>query len=269
MARQGAPAGHRARKRFGQNFLVDEAVTRQIVGAIAPRENQAIVEIGPGRGALTALLLAHNPKLHAIELDRDLVPLLLAQFANYRGFKIHQCDALQFDFGSLIGADETLRVVGNLPYNISTPLIFHLLTLKHKVYDMHVMLQKEVVDRLVAHPGDKNYGRLSVMAQYHCQVEFLFDVPPQCFKPAPKVNSALARLVPRAKPPVVAKNVADLEHLVKTAFQQRRKTLRNGLKQLITEEQAAELGVDLSLRAENLSVRQYVELSNALDLTRR
>jgi len=264
MRNQKTPSRHKARKRFGQNFLVADGVIHQIVHSIAPKEADCIVEIGPGQGALTKPLLYHTSTLQVIELDRDLIPVLLAQFANFRDFKIHQADALKFDYAMLFNAGNKLRIVGNLPYNISTQLIFHLCHLKHMIKDMHFMLQKEVAERLVAGPGGKNYGRLSIMAQYHCHIESLFDVPPECFEPAPKVNSAVVRLTPHAEIPIMAKNLSNLELLVKTAFQQRRKTLRNGLKNLVSCQQAETAGLDLSLRAENLSLRQYVETSNTL-----
>ncbi|MFL0810531.1 MAG: 16S rRNA (adenine(1518)-N(6)/adenine(1519)-N(6))-dimethyltransferase RsmA [Agarilytica sp.] len=259
------PSGHRARKRFGQNFLVDQGIINHIVRSLGPKPEDHIVEIGPGQGAITGPLLEHNPSLQVIELDRDLIPVLLAQFAKYRDFKIHQHDALNFDFQSLLPSEgDKLRVVGNLPYNISTPLIFKLLENKGIIFDMHFMLQKEVVDRLAAKPGEKNYGRLSIMAQYHCEIESLFDVPPESFEPAPKVNSAIVRLSPYDTPPHIAKNTTNLEKFVKLAFQQRRKTLRNGLKGIVNDEQAAQVGLDLGLRAERLSVQNYVEMSNAL-----
>lgn len=259
------PSGHRARKRFGQNFLIDQNVINNIVRSLSPKADDRIVEIGPGQGALTGLLLEANENIQVVELDRDLVPVLLSQFAKYQGFKIHQGDALKFDFSSLLrDKDDSLRIIGNLPYNISTPLIFRLLDNKHYIRDMHFMLQKEVVQRLAAQPREKNYGRLSVMTQYHCQVDALFDVPPECFHPAPKVNSAVVRLTPHTKLPLEAKNLANFDTLVKTAFQQRRKTLRNGLKQIVSDKQAENIGLDLSLRAETLSVERYIEISNAL-----
>ncbi len=265
MAHSNTPSGHRARKRFGQNFLVDDNIINQIVHAVNPKPDQRVVEIGPGQGAITGLLLESVPHLQVIELDRDLVPVLLAQFAKYREFKIHQHDALKFDFASLTSeAQPTLRIVGNLPYNISTPLIFRLLSLKAHIHDMHFMLQKEVVQRLVAGPGNKNYGRLSIMAQYHCAIESLFDVPPESFDPAPKVNSAVARLQPYATPPFVAQNVQNFDKFIKQAFQQRRKTLRNGLKGLVDDAEAERVGLDLTKRAENISVEDYIKFCNAL-----
>ncbi|PCK09795.1 MAG: 16S rRNA (adenine(1518)-N(6)/adenine(1519)-N(6))-dimethyltransferase [Alteromonadaceae bacterium] len=265
------PSGHRAKKRFGQNFLVDEGIIRLIVRSVYPQETDHIVEIGPGQGAITGLLLDACPRLQAIELDRDLMPVLLAQFAKYKDFKIHQSDALNFDFRQLLenlkSKDESnakLRIVGNLPYNISTPLIFHLLTHRDIIADMHFMLQKEVALRLAAKPGDKNYGRLSIMAQYYCAIENLFDVPPTSFHPAPKVDSAIVRLSPYTELPHPAQNIDNVELLVRTAFAQRRKTLRNALKTLIDTDQAENINLDLSLRAENISLEQYVSVANAL-----
>lgn len=257
---------HKARKRFGQNFLVDQSVINNIVRAIRPRPDDRLVEIGPGQGALTAPLLEGCEQLQVIELDRDLIPTLLAQFAKYPQFKIHQADALKFDFGALIQAQEKLRIVGNLPYNISTPLLFHLLEYEHCIQDMHFMLQKEVVLRLAAQPGDKNYGRLSVMAQYYCDISYLFDVPPESFRPAPKVDSAIVRLIPHLNKPAVAKDIQHLEQLVAAAFQQRRKTLRNALKNYALEIEARKtrIAIDFSLRAENLALSDYVNLSNRL-----
>ncbi|SMF01759.1 dimethyladenosine transferase [Alteromonadaceae bacterium Bs31] len=255
---------HRARKRFGQNFLTDQSIINSIVRQIAVKEDDNLVEIGPGKGAITSQLVDACPNLQVIELDRDLIPLLLAQFANYRGFKIHQADALKFDFNTLIEGGSPLRVVGNLPYNISTPLIFHLLSFREGIKDMHFMLQKEVVMRLAAKPSEKNYGRLSIMAQYFCCVEHLFDVPPESFEPAPKVDSAIVRLSPHGELPYLAHQPDKFDTLVKTAFSQRRKTLRNSLKSLVADFSIEELNIDLSQRAENLSLADYVALSNRL-----
>ncbi|KUJ82775.1 16S rRNA (adenine(1518)-N(6)/adenine(1519)-N(6))-dimethyltransferase RsmA [Microbulbifer flavimaris] len=254
---------HKARKRFGQNFLVDENIIERIVRAIAPKEDDRLVEIGPGQGAITALLLQRCPSLTAVELDRDLIPLLEFKFRDYPEFSIIEQDALKYDFGNLAG-DEQLRIVGNLPYNISTPLLFHLLSFRGKIRDMHFMLQKEVVDRLSAVPGNKSYGRLSVMVQYHCRVQGLFPVPPQSFRPAPKVDSAIVRLVPHATPPHPAQDEDLLERLVNVAFQQRRKTLRNAIKPLYPELDISALPVDAGRRPETLSVKEFVELANYL-----
>lgn len=255
---------HKARKRFGQNFLIDHGIIRDIVRSVHPHKDDVIVEIGPGKGAITQLLADACDNLNVIELDRDLVPWLKVKFEKHPNFQLFQADALQFDFAQLIKNEKPLRIVGNLPYNISTPLIFHLLSYANKVQDMHFMLQKEVVKRMAAQAGESAYGRLGIMVQYYCAVEDLFDVPPTSFDPAPKVDSAIVRLIPYAQLPHVANNVKTLETLVNVAFQQRRKTLRNSLKQLLTAEQMENLPVDLSLRPEEISLPEYVAMSNLL-----
>ncbi len=253
---------HTARKRFGQNFLHDLGIISRIVASINPKPEDNLVEIGPGKGAITELLLAECPRLHVVELDRDLVPFLLASFSTFPEFHLHQADALKFDFSALATPENPLRVVGNLPYNISTPLIFHLLKLGSQIKDMHFMLQKEVVERMCATPDTKEYGKLSVMTQYHCQVEQLFNVPPECFVPRPKVESAIIRLQPYNHPPLEALNVKTLEQIVNSAFQQRRKTLRNALKQWCTDKDLETLGIDSSARAENISIEGFVKIAN-------
>lgn len=255
---------HKARKRFGQNFLVDHGIINNIVRSVHPLKTDQIVEIGPGKGAITELLASECDNLSVIELDRDLVPWLKVKFEKHPNFQLFQADALKFDFAQLINTGKPLRIVGNLPYNISTPLIFHLLSYADKVQDMHFMLQKEVVKRMAAEPGTGAYGRLGIMVQYYCAVENLFEVPPTSFDPPPKVDSAIVRLMPYKKLPFVAKNVKTLESLVNVAFQQRRKTLRNALKSLLEPEQLEVLPVDLSLRPENISLEDYVKLSNIL-----
>lgn len=255
---------HKARKRFGQNFLIDHGVIREIVRSVHPHKDDVMVEIGPGKGAITELLADACDNLNVIELDRDLVPWLKVKFEKHPNFQLFQADALQFDFAQLLKNDRPLRIVGNLPYNISTPLIFHLLGYANKVRDMHFMLQKEVVKRMAAQPGESAYGRLGIMVQYYCAVEDLFDVPPTSFDPAPKVDSAIVRLTPYAQLPYVATHIKTLETLVNVAFQQRRKTLRNSLKQLLAGEQMENLTVDLSLRPEEISLREYVAMSNVL-----
>lgn len=259
-----AESQHKARKRFGQNFLIDHGIIREIVRAIHPQKSDLVVEIGPGKGAITQLLADACDNLSVIELDRDLVPWLKVKFEKHPNFQLYQADALQFDFAQLIRDEKPLRIVGNLPYNISTPLIFHLLSYANKVQDMHFMLQKEVVKRMAAQAGESAYGRLGIMVQYYCAVEDLFDVPPTSFDPAPKVDSAIVRLVPHNTLPYVANNVKTLETLVNVAFQQRRKTLRNSLKQLLTAEQLESLPVDLQLRPEEISLPEYVAISNLL-----
>lgn len=256
---------HRPRKRFGQNFLHDQNVIRGIVAAIHPLAGERLVEIGPGLGALTAPLLAAIGEMDAVELDRDLVPKLQQQFANAGTLRIHNADALKFDFCSLLhGDNDKLRVVGNLPYNISTPLIFHLLEHSTCIHDMHFMLQNEVVNRLAANPGGGDYGRLSVMVQYHCQVEKLFTVPPGAFNPPPKVDSAIVRLTPYAQPPFPAEDEKALGRLVSQAFNQRRKTLRNNMKGLLDAAAIEALGIDPGCRPETLSLQQFVALANAV-----
>jgi len=259
------PPEHRARKRFGQNFLHDQGIIERIVRSVNAQASDNIVEIGPGQGAITAPLLQACSRLNVIEIDRDLIPILLAQFAKYPDFNIHQQDVLTFDFKTLIN-ETPLRVIGNLPYNISTPLIFHLLEYTNSIRDMHFMLQKEVVQRLAADVGDKHYGRLTIMVQYYCAVEHLFAVPPECFNPQPKVDSAIVRLIPHASIPFVAKDFKGFAALVNASFGQRRKTLRNTLKNLMPAEQLArlhdELGIDPTLRPEKISIQQFVTLSN-------
>jgi len=254
---------HRPRKRFGQNFLHDQNVIRGIVAAIHPQAGERLVEIGPGLGALTEPLLAALGEMDAVELDRDLVPRLQQQFAG--ALRIHNADALKFDFCSLLEEDgDKLRVAGNLPYNISTPLIFHLLEQSHCIRDMHFMLQKEVVNRLAANPGGGDYGRLSVMVQYRCRVEKLFTVPPGAFNPPPKVDSAIVRLTPYTEPPHPARDEKLLGRVVTQAFGQRRKTLRNNMKGLLDAAAIEALGIDPGCRPETLSLEQFVSLANAV-----
>ncbi|QJD71397.1 16S rRNA (adenine(1518)-N(6)/adenine(1519)-N(6))-dimethyltransferase RsmA [Marinobacterium sp. LSUCC0821] len=257
--------GHVARKRFGQNFLHDPTIIGRIISAINPKPDQHLVEIGPGLGALTEEILLEAGALEAVELDRDLIPVLRTKFFRYEGkFTIHEADALKFDFASLQNDERPLRVVGNLPYNISTPLIFHLLSFSGLISDMHFMLQKEVVERLAAQPGEDHYGRLGIMAQYYCKVEKLFIVPPGAFNPAPKVDSAIVRLIPHTTLPIEAKDPNLLADVVRTAFGQRRKTLRNNMKGLITGEQLEALGIDPGLRPERLSLAQFIAISDAI-----
>ncbi|MBB3048129.1 16S rRNA (adenine1518-N6/adenine1519-N6)-dimethyltransferase [Litorivivens lipolytica] len=254
---------HRARKRFGQNFLRDQGIIDRIGRAIRPQASDALVEIGPGQGALTEQLVASGAPLTLVELDRDLIPILEGQFSGHEHVTLLQADALKTDFASLY-PEQKLRIVGNLPYNISTPLIFHLLAQHGRVKDMHFMLQKEVVDRLAAKPNTKAYGRLSVMTQYYCQVESLFEVPPEAFTPRPKVTSAVVRLTPFDPLPCPANNAEHLQALVRDAFNQRRKTLRNGLKTQASAEQIEAAGVDPGTRPETLELADFVRLSNAL-----
>ncbi|RKR06595.1 dimethyladenosine transferase [Kushneria sinocarnis] len=257
-----SPGPQRARKRFGQNFLRDERVITRIVKSIQPRSGDRLVEIGPGQGALTGALLAAHGELDAIELDRDLLAGLRTQFFNYSGFRLHEGDALQVDFAELRGDGAPLRVVGNLPYNISTPLIFHLIAAGDAIRDMHFMLQREVVQRLAAEPGSGQRGRLSVMAQYYCQVMALFSVPPEAFVPQPKVESSIVRLVPWQEKPHAAEDEALLAELVRRAFTQRRKTLRNNLGGWITGDTLTALAIDPGRRPETLTVAEFVALAN-------
>ena len=254
----------KARKRFGQNFLHDAGVIDRILRSIHAKAGERMLEIGPGQGALTSGLLASGAQLDVVELDKDLVPILNQQFAGRDNFRLHQGDALKFDFTSLGATPNSLRVVGNLPYNISTPLIFHLLANAELIRDMHFMLQKEVVERLAAGPGGGDWGRLSIMVQYHCRVEHLFNVGPGAFNPPPKVDSAIVRLVPHETLPFPAKDHRLLERIVREAFNQRRKTLRNTLKALLSSDAIEAAGVDGSLRPEQLDLAAFVRLADKL-----
>ncbi|WP_437880209.1 16S rRNA (adenine(1518)-N(6)/adenine(1519)-N(6))-dimethyltransferase RsmA [Pseudomonas sp. LRF_L74] len=255
---------HRARKRFGQNFLHDAGVIHRILRAIHARPGERLLEIGPGQGALTEGLLDSGAQLDVIELDLDLIPILEAKFAGKPNFRLNQGDALKFDFNRLDAAPASLRVVGNLPYNISTPLIFHLLSNASLIRDMHFMLQKEVVERLAAGPGGGDWGRLSIMVQYHCRVEHLFNVGPGAFNPPPKVDSAIVRLVPHETLPHPAKDHRLLERIVREAFNQRRKTLRNTLKGLLDANAIEAAQVDGGLRPEQLDLAAFVRLADQL-----
>ncbi|EAQ98022.1 16S rRNA (adenine(1518)-N(6)/adenine(1519)-N(6))-dimethyltransferase RsmA [Congregibacter litoralis] len=259
------PPSHQPRKRFGQNFLRDPGVIDRLERAIAPAASQHLVEIGPGLGALTDALLQSGCQLDAIELDRDLVTPLLAAFSIHPNFTLHSADALKFDFSSVVRGEEQLRVVGNLPYNISTPLIFRLLEQAPIIKDMHFMLQLEVVQRLTATPGNKHWGRLGIMAQYLCRTELLFEVPPEAFDPPPKVQSAIIRLTPHQSPLYPDCDSKILEKVVKAAFAQRRKTLRNNLKGLLTDEAIEATGIDPGCRAETLALARFVALAEQLE----
>lgn len=260
--------GHHTRKRFGQNFLQDTRVIDRIVRAVSPRAGDQVIEIGPGLGALTAPLLAETRRvgepLTVVELDRDLAAGLAGRIHAQPGeLQLIEADALRLDFLGLKNPEKRLRIVGNLPYNISTPLIFRLLQHCAIIRDMHFMLQLEVVQRLAAQPGSKHWGRLGIMAQYRCRVEQLFEVPPQAFTPAPKVQSAIVRLTPWRQSPWPACDQATLRTVVKAAFAQRRKTLRNNLKAIIDSAQLEALGIDPGARAESLQLSQFIEISNA------
>ncbi len=252
--------GHVARKRFGQNFLVDRAIIGAIVSAIDPRRGDTVVEIGPGLGAITEPLLARLDHLHVVEIDRDLISRLRNQHARER-MTIHEGDALAFDFAA-IGTD--LRLVGNLPYNISTPLLFHLAGYAGSVRDMHFMLQREVVERMVALPGESDFSRMSVMLQYRFHIEWLIDVPPESFDPPPRVRSAVVRLIPRDVSELNAQDPGKLAIVVQAAFSQRRKMLRNTLKGVLGDAGFAELGIVPTRRAEDIAVADYVRIANHL-----
>lgn len=261
--------GHTARKRFGQNFLHDNNVIQNIVAAIYPQKGQFLVEIGPGLGALTEPVGDQVERLTVVELDRDLAERLRHHPFLHQKLTVIETDAMQFDFGSLYEEQTTepkqkLRVFGNLPYNISTPLMFHLFKYHDIIQDMHFMLQKEVVKRLCAAPNSKAYGRLTIMAQYFCQVMPVLEVPPSAFKPAPKVDSAVVRLVPHTTLPHPVKDLYWLNRVCSQAFNQRRKTLRNALSTLFSAENLTALGIDLNARAENLSIADYSRLANWL-----
>ena len=255
---------HSPRKRFGQNFLHDHNIIYNILSSLEAKAGEHWVEIGPGLGALTEPLLKLGIRLDVVELDRDLVALLKDKFRQQNNLQIHSADALKFDFSALAENNEKLRIIGNLPYNISTPLMFHLLDNATCIEDMHFMLQKEVVDRICAAPGSKKYGKLSVMMQYYCATELLFDVPPESFDPAPKVMSAIVRLVPHQHAPVEVNDMEKLNRVVTQAFSQRRKTLRNSLKKLIDEDAIIALNIDPALRAEAQSLNDFAKLSNIL-----
>jgi 16S rRNA (adenine1518-N6/adenine1519-N6)-dimethyltransferase len=251
---------HIAKKRFGQNFLTDQSIITSLVDAISPDADDLMVEIGPGLGALTKPLLRKLDLLHVVEVDRDIISWMQNEYSK-NSIQIHNADALKFDFSSL---GHNIRVVGNLPYNISTPILFHLLDNVSHITDMHFMLQKEVVERMVAEPSTPAYGRLSVMLQYSLQMEYLFTVPPEAFDPAPKVESAFVRCVPHASLPHVAKDAALFAKVVLAAFGQRRKTLRNTLKGLLDDDAFSALNLDSKLRAENLHVADFVAIANYL-----
>jgi 16S rRNA (adenine1518-N6/adenine1519-N6)-dimethyltransferase len=252
---------HRPRKRFGQHFLKDPAVIGAIIDAISPGPDDVVIEIGPGLGAITEPLAQRAGHLHCVELDRDLVASLRQRWSGSPTVTIHEADALEFDFGSL-GND--LRIVGNLPYNISTPLLFHLLDCRDSIRDMHFMLQKEVVDRMAAAPGSKAYGRLGIMLGCYLDIEALFDVDPDSFEPPPAVTSAIVRMVPKTEQQFDIDDAAILGDVVATAFSQRRKTLRNALRTRVDEAELRALDIDPGKRPETLPIADYVALANYL-----
>lgn len=249
---------HRARKRFGQHFLADRDVIARVVAAVAPAQSDTMLEIGPGLGALTRSLVGHVEALHAVEIDRDIVARLRAEFPPER-LTVHEGDALDYDFAA---HGPGLRVVGNLPYNISSPILFRLAGSATTLKDAHVMLQREVVERMVAAPASPHYGRLSVMLQYHFAMAQLFAVPAQAFHPPPKVESAFVRMLPAPARPDC--DPALLERVVRAAFSQRRKTLRNTLKGLFTPPELEHLGIDPGARAQQLGLDEFARLANAL-----
>ncbi len=258
-----APQPHRARRRFGQNFLHDPIIIDRILQAVSPRENDFVVEIGPGLGALTVPLLRRLGSLQVVELDRDVIPHLQNLCAGAGELIVHQADALKFDFGSLNTQGRPMRLVGNLPYNISSPLLFHLLHFADRIHDMHFMLQKEVVDRMVALPGDKAYGRLSASLAAHVRCEYLFKVKPGAFNPPPKVDSAIVRLTP-CHPEFEIHDRDSYQKVLDAAFSTRRKTLSNALKALCSREDILAAGIDPSLRAERVTPAQFAALANRL-----
>jgi 16S rRNA (adenine1518-N6/adenine1519-N6)-dimethyltransferase len=251
---------HQPRKRFGQNFLEDRSVVEHILAAILPRPGDRFIEIGPGQGALTLPLLQRLTNLDVIEIDRDLVRDLRRVHTEDR-LSIHEGDALEFDFSG-IGRD--LRIVGNLPYNISTPLLFHLTDHAGCVRDAHFMLQREVVQRMGAQPGTSDYGRLSVMLQYRWNVDSLFDVPPSAFQPAPKVWSSVVRMIPHRVLPYVASDEGIFADVVMRAFGQRRKTLRNTLREKLTAPDFERLEIDPTAMGETLAVADFVRIANLI-----
>ena len=251
---------HKAKKQFGQNFLVDQNIIADIVRAICPQPDDSMVEIGPGLGALTRPLLKTLHTLHVVEIDRDIIARLKTDYPQDR-IVIHEGDALKFDFAQLAAP---LRIVGNLPYNISSPLLFHFAAYAERITDMHFMLQNEVVERMVAEPSTPAYGRLSAMLQYRFYMEKLLDVPPQSFRPAPKVDSAIVRMVPLPADRIAVKDEALYARVVAAAFGQRRKTLRNTLRDHLSEAEFALLGIDPQLRAENLGVDEFARIANHL-----
>lgn len=257
---------HKAKKRFGQNFLVDRQIIADIVSAIRPLAGDCMVEIGPGLGALTRPLLERLDTLHVVEIDRDIIARLHADYPpeKFGGHRlvVHEGDALEFDLGTL---PAPLRIVGNLPYNISSPLLFHFAAYAGHIEDMHFMLQDEVVERMVAEPSTPAYGRLSVMLQYRFHMEKLLDVPPASFRPAPKVNSAIVRMIPMRPEEIVVRDEAAFARVVGAAFAQRRKTLRNTLRDLVTDADFAQLGIDPQLRAENLGVAEFARIADRIN----
>ena len=252
------------RKRYGQHLLTDRSVIENIVHVVCPKTDQIICEIGPGKGAITFPILKIAKKLHAIEIDRDLVRFLEKKSNEFGELTIYQMDVLDFNFNTISKQTNSIRLIGNLPYNISTPILFYLLKFKDKIIDMHFMLQKEVVDRITASTCTSNYSRLSVMMQTNYNVISLFDIKPNQFKPAPKVDSSFMRLVPSDEYKSQIKNSTQFSKLVETAFQQRRKTIKNSLSKLVNEKQLLNAHILPSQRPQEISIQQYINLSNEL-----
>ena len=252
---------HIAKKKFGQNFLKDAAIIHSIIQSINPLPNDLLIEIGPGLGALTKPLLEKTNRLLAIELDRDIVSWMENEYSK-KNITIFNEDVLNFNFNQF---DQKIRIVGNLPYNISTPILFKCIDNILNIKDLHFMLQKEVVDRMIAIPSSPEYGRLSVMLQYYFAMEHLVNVPKESFEPEPKVESSFVRLIPYEQYPFIANNIKQFARIVKEAFSQRRKTIRNTLKSFISENDFEKIGINPQLRAENLSVSDFVKISNYLD----
>jgi 16S rRNA (adenine1518-N6/adenine1519-N6)-dimethyltransferase len=252
------------RKRFGQHFLSNQRIIANIVAALAPQASDHLVEIGPGQGALTVPVLKLVKHLEVIELDRDLIPELERRCLPFGELKVYAQDALQFDFRSIVRGAEKLRVFGNLPYNISTPLLFHLLAYNDVIGDMLFMLQKEVAERMVAPVNSEHYGRLSVMVQFHCRAELLFDVPPSAFYPPPQVKSSMVRLMPDDRFSRGVRDYARFAEVVRLAFNQRRKTLRNSLKHLVSDDDWAHMALHSDLRPENLRVEDFINIANTV-----
>lgn len=255
---------HRARKRFGQHFLRDHRVIDNILAAIDPQPGERLVEIGPGLGAITLPLLQRVGHMDAVEIDRDVIAALKVSSLSSGELRLHQSDVLQFDFSQLRHGDTQLRLVGNLPYNISTPLLFNLIEQRHHFHDMHFMLQKEVVDRMAAKEGDESYGRLSVMLAPWLHVSPLFDIGPEAFRPPPKVWSTFVRLTPHPTPPFPLAHPQHFAKVVAAAFSQRRKTLRNALRPVMSEELITAAGIDSGLRAEVISPASFAKLATVL-----
>lgn len=262
---KGIHQGHKAKKRFGQNFLNDADIIDRIVRAISPKVGDKLLEIGPGLGAITEPVAELTDQLNVVELDRELADRLKSHPFYGSKLNIFQGDALQFDFNEIIKPGEKFKIFGNLPYNISTPLLFHLYNYLDCIENMHFMLQKEVVNRMCAAPNSKAFGRLSVMTQYYCKTIPVTEVPPSAFIPPPKVDSAVIRLIPKPHEERNQVNPATLNTVCLEAFNQRRKTLRNSLSNIVSQDILLELDVDPNLRAENLTLAEFIKIAQWLD----